>query len=154
MSYHTGPASKSPLALTIIQWALLVAAPLFYLLVASIIGAQDHELQPGSDMIYYILIIIAMVQPLVYVLLERFHIANYKRSQVSAMQPGQLLFNLMIIRFALIEAIYIYGLVNFFITHDFSRILIFYAIGIVWTVIYWPTAERRQRILDKIGTKA
>lgn len=138
----------------IIQVALLVVAPIVYLVVANVVlQGTEINTQPGNDLLYYILIALSMVHPLAYLVIERIQVAMYRKSEMSQMSPEQLMSTLLIIRSALVEAIYIFGLVNVFATHDFSRILIFYAIGIVWTVIYWPTKERRQKILDKIGTR-
>ena len=67
------------------------------------------------------------------------------------MSARQLLFSIIIVRMAFIKPSYIYGLVVFMISADLSRMLWFYPIGVFWTLIYWPTRARREKIASKGG---
>ena len=133
---------------------MLVIAPVIYLVVAYVI-MQDASSQPqvGTDMVFYILLLVSFTTPAVVPVIERLQISLYRGNKASAMQPFNVLFTLLIIRMALVESVYVFGLAYYFLSFDYLRFLLFYAIGLVWTVIYWPTAERKQRILDRIGTK-
>jgi len=134
---------------------MLVMAPVIYLIVAYVVMQDwDGEIRAGNDMVFYILLLVSFTTPAVLPVIERFQISVYRGNKATAMQPINVLFSLLIIRMALVEAVYVFGLAYYFISFDYLRFLLFYAIGIVWTIIYWPTEERKQKLLAKIGTHA
>ncbi len=117
--------------------ALLIAAPAAYLVVAYVI-----EIGPVTggevDMLFYILLIVAVVEPAVVPLIKRFHLIRYRSGGTSRMSPGQLFTSISLIKFALVESIYVYGLVVYVISGDMMRMLPFYPVAIAWTAVYWP----------------
>jgi hypothetical protein len=63
------------------------------------------------------------------------------------MSLGQLFTSISVIEFILVESVYIYGLVVYIITGDMMRMLSFYPVAVIWTVVYWP----RRSAWDKFG---
>ncbi|MDH4158238.1 MAG: hypothetical protein OEW00_13285 [candidate division Zixibacteria bacterium] len=127
---------------------ILVAAPLVYLV---IIYAVPFPRKSGGeyDMMLYILLIVAMIQPAAYLFIERFHLTIQRQQRPSAMQPDRLFFTLSLIKFAFVEAIYIYGLVVAIISGIANHALYFYAIGIIWTFILWPRRGAYEHFMQK-----
>ncbi len=132
--------------------ALLIVAPLVYLLVAYVMQV-DVKSGGEMDMLFYILLIVAIAQPAVVPLIERFHLNRYRAGATSRMSPGQFFTSLSIIKFALVEATYIYGLVVYIITGDMMRMLYFYVVGVIWSVVYWPRREAWVRFFRLVETK-
>ncbi len=126
----------------------LVAAPAIYLVI--IYTLRFSQRSGGEyEMMLYILLIVAMIQPAAYPFIQRFHLTMRGRHREPVMQPDQLFFTLAIIKFAFVEAIYIYGLVVAFISGITNNALYFYAIGIVWTFIYWPRRGAYEHFMEK-----
>jgi len=132
--------------------ALLIVAPLVYLLVAYVIQV-DVKSDGEMDMLFYILLIVALVQPAVAPLVQQFHLRRYLTNNASKMSPGQLFTSLSIIKFALVEAIYIYGLIVYIVGNDMMRMLVFYAVGAIWSVVYWPRRASWERFFRLVETK-
>jgi len=133
-------------------YALLVAAPVIYLILAYLIPIEE-KVGGEMDMLFYILLIIAIVEPLVLPLIERFQVNSYRAGGTSRMSPGQLLTSMNLIKFALVESIYVYGLVVYIITGDMTKMLYFYPVGIIWSVVYWPRRRAWERLYQIIEVK-
>ena len=137
---------------TVLAVALFIAAPIVYLFLAYVLKI---EVKGGGemDMLYYILFIVAMVQPTVAPLVERFHLNRYRTGGASRMSAGQLFTSISLIKFALVESIYIYGLVVYVITGDMMRMLSFYAVGAIWSMVYWPRQSAWKKFSRTIDVK-
>ena len=131
-------------------WLILVAAPVAYLVIIFTVPFPQHS-GGEYDMMLYILLIVAMLQPAVYPLIERLHMAMRAKQTSSAMEPGQLFFMLAILKFAFVEAVYIYGLVVAIVSGLPNNALYFYAIGIIWTFIYWPRQGAYEHFMQKVS---
>jgi hypothetical protein len=136
-----------------LTFSILVVAPVIYLLIAYVIG-QNQEPMPsaGNDVMFYILLIIAVGSPTLIPLISRIQINSVKRQKQTSMTIPQIVQMVMIVRIAFVEATYIYGLVIFLLTGDWFRMLVFYAIGIGWSLVFWPTRSRQEALVRKIET--
>jgi F0F1-type ATP synthase membrane subunit c/vacuolar-type H+-ATPase subunit K len=128
---------------------MLVVAPAIYLIIAYSISAREFAPEAGTRLFFIGLLIIAVVEPVVYPLIERFHLSQLRGRTQIAKVVEQLYVTLSIIKMALVEAIYIYGLVAYLVTRHFDRMLYFYPVGIVWSVVYWPTRGGFERFLSR-----
>lgn len=120
--------------------ALLVAAPITYLIIAIV---TDIPLKAGGEhkMLFYILLIVSVVQPSALGPIEKFQIRNYRRNLQSIMNPAQLFTTINILKFAMIEAIYIFGLIVYLASGNLTGMLVFFPVGIVWSYVYWPNGS-------------
>lgn len=132
--------------------ALLVVAPAVYLLVAYVIQI-DPRTGGEVDMLFYILLIVAIVELAVAPLIRRFHLNRYRPYGTSRMSPGQLFTSISVIEFVLVELIYIYGLVVYIITGDMMRMLSFYPVALIWSVVYWPRRSAWDKFSRAIEVK-
>jgi hypothetical protein len=132
-------------------FVFMVAAPLTYLAVIFLVAVPEGA-SAADGTVLNILLLLAIIQPAVCPFIERNRVAGYKLSQPSpaVMAPSQLLFTLTLIKFAFVEAVYIYGLVVYFLSGDPFPVLYFYAVGIVWSVIYWPRPSTVERFFKKV----
>ena len=71
---------------------------------------------------FYILLILALVQPLIIPFIEKFQISNFRKNLKSKMTPEQLYFSVSIIKYTFVESIYIYGLVTYLVSNDHNLI--------------------------------
>lgn len=126
---------------------LLYLPPAAFLLVAAMLKIPKRS---GGEyqFLFYILFIIALVQPTLVPLIERMQINSYKKYQ-SQMNPRQLFFSLSIIKFAFVESIYMYALVIFILSGDLSSMLYFYPVGIIWSIVYWPRRSTVEKYLQR-----
>ena len=128
--------------------ALLVAAPLIYLIVALVLS-MPPVVGGEQDMMFYILWIVALIEPAMGLVIERVQVSLYRGRRESAMQPAQLFTSISLIKMAMTEAVYIFGLVVYLMSGDIARMLAFYPLGVIWSLIYWP----RQGAVDRFRTR-
>ena len=130
---------------------MLIVAPAIYLVVANVV-----TLQPKSggehDIMFYILLLVALSQPSVLPLIERFQIDRFRHEYSSKASPVGFLTVMFLSKFAVIEAVYIWGLVILFVTGDLTRALLFSPIGAIWSVVYWPREDKMKRTLERLET--
>lgn len=128
---------------------LLAAAPVIYLIVAALVKIPAKT-GGEYDMLFYILLLVGISQPAVLGFVERSQIASYRRSQ-TAMSPAQLFAMIAIVKAAFVEAIYIYGLVIYFLCGDLTRMLVFYPMGMAWSYVVWPRRSSLERFKRKVA---
>lgn len=129
---------------------LLIVLPLIYYNVTNVLS----NIQPnpvGSKMFIYILMVLSVIQPSTYLFLEKSYITMFKKNKSTKMTVYNLFFTCNIVKFALIDAIYIYGLVSFFLLGTTDHLWKFYIIGIFWAIIYWPRKTTLENFITKAG---
>jgi len=131
---------------------MLIAAPAAYLIVVKILQVAP-KIGGEMDMMFYILLIVAAVQPATGLLIERFHVKNFRVSRNSRMSPAQLFTSISLIKFALVESVYLYGLIVYIVSGSITRMLYFYPVGAVWSVAYWPRHSTREKFRQAIEAK-
>ena len=132
---------------------LLALAPVVYIVIAGLLKSQGSvRVQSGGeiDMMFYILIVIALVSPTILPLIQKAQVSNYRAGKLSKASSAQLMTTLFLIKFSMVEAIFIYGLVVFFLSGDIQRMLVFYPIGAVWSVILWPREEKMKETIERL----
>ena len=117
---------------------LLVVFPILYLVIAFFVTSEKNADAGANQMVLYMLMVVAMIQPTAFFLFRKMQVGNYKKSPQAKMSPGQLYLTLEIMKLALIEAVFIYGLVMIIIAGKFENLIYFYVIGIIWSVALWP----------------
>ena len=150
MSEYDEKTEKQLMILRFITWAMMVVAPLCYLFIAFQFDAQGIQAKAGNDLLIYLLLAIGLLSPLVIPVVTK-GVIQAERRKGWQEPPAQLFQRLSIIGMAMVEAIYIYGLVVFLLTGKFTNMLYFYPIGIVWSFIYWPKREKYDRLLEKLN---
>lgn len=127
---------------------LLFLPPAAFLVVAAMLKIPERA---GGEyqFLFYILFIVALVQPVLTPLIARMQINSYKKYQ-SQMNPRQLFFSLAIIKFAFVESIYMYALVVFILSGDLNAMLYFYPVGIIWSLVYWPRRSTVEKYLQRV----
>lgn len=124
--------------LKIIRFAMLIAAPPIYLMIASIVTAGEAVAREADHFLLYMLLVVSMVQPAISFLIARYKLGGISRESMTASSGSALFTSISIVKMALVEAIYVYGFVVFLLSADMVNMLYFYPIGIVWTVVLWP----------------
>ncbi len=130
-------------------YPFLILSPVTYLIAMFFV---DVPLRDGGEthILFYIIFFVSMVLPLFGFLIERNQIHMYKNKQITT-EPEKINFGISIVKFALVNAIYVLGLTVYFITGDFARTLFFYPIGIVWTFVHWPSEAKYKQFLEKVN---
>ncbi|MEW6410843.1 MAG: hypothetical protein AB1483_00055 [Candidatus Zixiibacteriota bacterium] len=129
--------------------AMLVVAPIIYLGMTYVIKAAGQ--QGGQiEMMFYILLAVAIIEPAMAIFIERFQISSFKASQQSQMTPDNVFFTMSVIKFAFVEMSYLFGLVVYLLSGDRASMLYFYPIGIAWTFVYWPKKSTYESFIQRI----
>lgn len=130
-------------------YLLLVVAPMIYLIVP-VIHEPESPIAGEDDLLFYILLIVAILQPLIIPIIERMQIAAFRKQTEKRMLPAQLYTSIAFIRFAIVESIYIFGLVVYLVSSDLPRMGWFYFVGIIWTFVHWPRMVGFQRFMERM----
>ena len=128
----------------------LVIAPLIYICLVSFVLQPSASIEVKQEFIFYILIILSIFQPIAYTFIGRIQISNYKNSSMTGMTTEKLYTTLSIIKFSFVESIYIYGLVEYFLSGDKFHFMIFVVIAMCWSVFVWPKKEKFEKFFMKV----
>ncbi len=130
---------------------MLIVAPAIYLVVANLVALEPKS-GGEHDIMFYILLLVALGQPSVLPLIERFEIGKFRHEYGTKASPVGFLTVMFLTKFAVVEAVYIWGLVILFVTGDLTRALLFFPIGAIWSVVYWPREDKMKRTLERLET--
>lgn len=129
-------------------------SPIFYLAIAIFMSEQRNF--PHSEfleLVSFMLLPFAAITPFVFPMLEKAQIRMYRKSSGRKQTPGQLFFSMLMIKFSLAHAAFIYGMIVFFLGGGISRMLYFYPIGMIWAFIFWPRERDFKKFLEQLEAK-
>ncbi|MEW5796652.1 MAG: hypothetical protein AB1772_09885 [Candidatus Zixiibacteriota bacterium] len=136
---------------TILTWAMLVVAPAVYLIIALFVDAKGMQAPAGNDVVFYILFVVALTDPLLAFIIEPSEIGKFKAGKSAAKTAGNLFLTVSIVKMAMVEAVYIFGLVSYLVTGRLDYMLYFYPLGILWSYVHWPRREKFTRLLEELN---
>jgi hypothetical protein len=151
LSSYSAAVEKKLKILKFITWAMMVVAPPVYIVTALLLDPQQPMAPAGDALMIYMLLAIAIVQPLLAPLLARMEITKHKTHHPKGEASGELFLAISVIRMAMVEAVYIYGFVAYLLTGDIMNMLYFYPIGMVWSYFQWPTRQKYENLLEKLS---
>lgn len=135
----------------LLAFSTMIAQPIVYFIMTFLFKNKPMAPDGVNDMVLYILLIVAAVEPSFYLLIRRVQQSMFKRTDFTAASPEQLYRTLVIIRSAMVVGGYVMGMVVFFLTFDVERLLLFYPAGIIWTLIYWPRVSEKKQFLEELS---
>lgn len=147
MNQITPEDQKQFTLIRLIATALLAVAPIIYLVVAAFNTREYFQAAESARLVMYLLIPIALVEPAVWPLIRRVQLRVYKK-QAEKTSVAKMYVTLSMIKLSFVAAIYVYGLVAFFLTNEMINMSWFYLIGIVWSIIYWPRRSHFERVMN------
>lgn len=130
--------------------AIYIGAPLLYLIAGYYMNLQETD-NPANDLMFRILIFFSLFQPSLGYLIEKFHISMYRRNASNRQTPEKLFFTVGITKIAMVNAVFLYGLVVVIITGDFNNFSYFYLLGTVWAFVLFPTKKSYDKFMEKIN---
>lgn len=148
------PGSLTPTELRMVNLlgiALLVVAPIVYLAVAfALAESAPDRIVAGNELAFYILLAVAFVLPVYLWPWERLFVRSLRHAKPESRTRQRGWFSLTIVRLATVEICFLLGLIAVLLTGEISRIWIFYAVGVVWAAVWWPTCGRIEAIVNKV----
>ena len=133
----------------ILAVALFIFSPLSQLEIADILSSDGTVAQEPGIMLP-LLLILAAFSPFTLIVIEKGMIFAAKENKGGFDSPEDAWLKLFIVRGAVTQAIFVYGLVILFHTqYDFQRMLYFYPIGAVWAFFFWPTRKRYENFISQ-----
>ncbi len=133
----------------ILSLLLLVVAPAVYLIIGNLLTVEPRS-GGEMDIMFYVFIILAVTVPLVLPLIKRIQISRFRQMYQGKTDPASYLTAISLTKMSFIDAVYIWGLVVYLLSGDMFRLLLFYPIGIIWSIIYWPREEKLLKILERL----
>lgn len=153
--------------LTVITFSFLVIAPAIYLGLAYFILKEPPEHLPDNQMMKNMLLAVAVVTPALFYLIKRFQKAAFRKNPNLGGGPPKMFLSpgkpavvggpagfamtINIVSMATIEAVYVFGFMTYIMTYEIDTMLLFYVIGIVWSVFRWPTRSRFEKLIEELS---
>lgn len=130
---------------------IFIVTPPLYIILAHI---KDGSPMAGGehDMMFYMLLIVAVCLPAVLPLITGSQIRAFKRKSNSRMSRFQLVQSIFVQKAAVVISCYVFGMAVYFTSQDIIRLYYFYPIGIAWTFIYWPRREKYESLINELET--
>ncbi|RME28212.1 MAG: hypothetical protein D6800_04145 [Candidatus Zixiibacteriota bacterium] len=129
---------------------MLVVSPLLYLVVSYLLSGQIPSAPAGNELMTEILMVMALVQPLIPMVIEKIQLRQYKSRDNKKVPPVRLYYLLTLSRLAFVDSVFLYGMVVFLLTREPPVFLYFYPIGIGWSFVHWPRMSRFESFLRKV----
>ncbi len=147
----TEEQEKNWMIARIIAVAMGLAAPALYLVIALSIRPDrgDFDLPAGghSALVFFMLLTLAIVDPLLVPVIERAQLNTWRRMKGSR-SADRMYLSLVVLRLAFVEASFLFGLVVYLLTYDFLRLLLFYLVGLIWLAVFWPRREKYEQFVQ------
>ena len=153
--------------LTVITYSFLVIAPAIYLGLAYFMLKEPLEHLPDNEMMKYMLLAVSVVTPALFYPIKRFQKAAFRKNPnmgggppkmslspgkpVVASGPAGFAMTINIVSMATIEAVYVFGFMTYIMTYEIDTMLLFYVIGIAWSVFRWPTRSRFEKLVEELS---
>ncbi len=148
MANGTGTRDAQFKILQVIAAAMFIGPPIIYLVIVFTVAAKIKAPEPQA-MLLYLLLAIAALQLIFARIVTT---AMIKGTQKASTQANPVT-TIWIVKMAMVESIFIFGLVYCFITADTMPIYYFYAVGVAGILMHWPTRERFDSIADQLEAK-
>lgn len=134
----------------LIYMAGAVAAPLIYLVVGQVVRVDVPEPNVGTDMVFYILLVLGAIDPAIYPVIERAQLRLWRGPKEDRGVPEMYLTQ-TITKMAFVHTTFIYALVVYLVSGNFERMLWFYPIGALWVFLYWPGEEKYRSFVERVS---
>jgi hypothetical protein len=135
--------------LRVIVLAMLVGAPVAYVVVVYLVSKYSQVGGEPPQVFLYVLYALALIGPISSKFLKSAYLAGMRRSSPTSDNVFNRYNGLVIIRSAKIESTYIFGLIWFFLSGQITPLYYFYAIGIFWSIILWPSKQEYQDFVQE-----
>jgi hypothetical protein len=134
----------------LIYMAGVVAAPVIYVIVAQFVRVSVLQPDAGTDMVFYILLVLGAVDPAIYPIIEKAQLRLWRGPKEDRGVP-ELYLTQTVTKMAFVHTTFIYALVVYLVSGNFERMLWFYPIGALWVFIYWPSEEKYRSFVEKVS---
>jgi hypothetical protein len=137
--------------LRVIVFALIFGVPVVSLVLICLVFQLGFEGRARSDnsLFCYFLAIGAFTWAIIPIV-ERKIISSYHASEVRGRQLLRAAQDVVLVRFLIIGSTYISGLIITLAHGTFARFPYFYAFGICYSILFWPTEARFRRIVEQL----
>jgi hypothetical protein len=139
--------------LSMIVYALMLVAPVLYLVVVLVVAKDRASALHPVMQIVYLCLAMALLMAIVIPIVEKRVVAAYAVNRPNGMSILEAAQAIVIIKLALIETTYIYGLVTFFVNGVTTYLPYFYALGILYSILFWPSKSRFTELVRKLEAK-
>lgn len=130
--------------------SMFIVVPIAYALVAYFIKESQPVTKPQNPSLLYGLLGLSLLILFVVLPFLTKYIPSKNQQSITGKSPVQIAYT---IRLALVESVFIFGLLHFFITWEVTPFYYFYAIGAVGVLLHWPTRERFDTLADQLEAK-
>jgi len=128
---------------TLLIWGAMAASLFVYALVAELVGAARASLPaPSLGVLRWVFVGVAVAQFAVVGLVARRLLEGRAASPAGPLRPAQRLQGAAILRFAMCEAVGLYGLVLFFLGGSRRDLYAFVVVALIALAVHVPRRER------------
>ena len=129
---------------------MLLVVPLIFLLITYLVPVNPPA-DTMPDWLLFMFVFLSVFSPAIGKIAEKKSINDFKSGKVAKEMYNQIFFNISLAKIALVEAIFIYALVIFFLTGDQNKFFILWPVGVIWGVVVKPTENSARNFLERIN---
>lgn len=134
-----------------LRYHLLISVPLLYLYFVYVMQRRPAPVN-SRPVLTYLLIALALGLLPTIVMVKQRMLSSLRRTG-SGRNARASIGTFYILWMALAEVCYLLGLVAYLVTRDHQQLYYFYPIGIIASIIVWPTRERFDALVAQLEEK-
>lgn len=148
--------SRLMIKLRVMSTAMLISAPMFLFIARMHQGNGKWLNHTGwkIELMFYLILLYILATFLVLPRMERAQIKVYHKKQKHKKTVFRLAEEIQIIKASIPGASFTLGFVALFVTGDWWRLVPFYAIGLVGSVVLWPYKNKVMDTLKRIEAES
>jgi hypothetical protein len=132
------------------SWLVYVVMPIVWLLAAQFLISGGMSPKAGRELVLYLLLAVAIIEPATGLLITRIGIENYRKGKSPSKTPAHLFLSVSVFQMFMVQNIYFFGFIAFLLTDEFKHLLYFYPVGVAWSLVCWPRSEKYTRLLERL----
>ena len=149
--------SRSMIKLRVQSAALLISAPAIYLYIGKMFHTSGQLLNHAGwkiELLFYLILLYSLAQFLVLPVMERAQFKMYHQKYKHKRAVFRMVADIHTMKIVLPGAVFMFGMIVLYISGDWWRLIPFYAIGIVTSVMYWPRKQRVMNTLERLEAES
>jgi len=143
--------------LRVVSTAMLIGGPALFLFSGKMFHTHEQLLNHGGwkvELVFFLISLYLLASFLMLPRIERAQIKMYHKKYKQERTVFKMAEDIHIIKAAIPGAVFIFGMIVLYVTGDWWRLIAFYAIGIVASVMYWPRKQRVMNTLERLEAES
>lgn len=144
------PVPEGLIWLRLVATCCLVGAPSIYVYIIRQINYPGDPSQAPTTLVASILVVVVVVQQFLFSVVERSAIKRMGTSTITQMTIDQVVSQLLVIRIVNPASVFTLGVILYFVSRNYTWLIVFYVAAAGLSVLAWPTQTRYERLKKRL----